>query len=287
MKKNIGWLFILIVFALSWSGANAWGAGNMDNLGKAEARIDKAERSRQEGQANATDPVRDSDPEFAAIYDNLLYGEILPNGSLGKVRSALVIIAGLTASQGWEALPAQLAAALQAGASPVEIREVLYQCSPYVGLPNVEKALLLAKTVFLEKGISLPLEKGETVTEETRLKDGLALQRQIFGAEAIDKMRANAPEAQKELVANYLSAWCFGDFYTRKGLDLKMRELVTFSAIVALGGCDPQAKAHAQANLTVGNTPENLVDALSALLPWIGFPRTLNGLAAVNAVLPQ
>jgi alkylhydroperoxidase/carboxymuconolactone decarboxylase family protein YurZ len=38
-----------------------------------------------------------------------------------------------------------------------------------------------------------------------------------------------------------LSANCFGDYYTRTGLDLKMRALPTFSIIASLGGCEPNS----------------------------------------------
>lgn len=60
-----------------------------------------------------------------------------------------------------------------------------------------------------------------------------------------------------------------------------MRELITFCAISCLGGCEPQAKAHARANLGVGNTRQTLIDALTQCLPFIGFPRTLNALACI------
>lgn len=163
------------------------------------------------------------------------------------------------------------------------MREAIYQCAPYVGLPRVEAALERLNSVLRQAGIGLPLPDQGTVSEQTRLEEGLKTQREIFGAGRIDQMRENAPKGQEEIIANYLTAWCFGDFYTRVGLDLRQRELVTFSAIVALGGCEPQAKAHAAANLAVGNSRQNLVGALALMLPNIGFPRTLNGLAAVNA----
>ena len=63
-------------------------------------------------------------------------------------------------------------------------------------------------------------------------------------------MNASAPADQKH-INDYLSANCFGDYYTRKVLDVKERELITFTAIVTLGGCEPQAKAHAAANISV------------------------------------
>lgn len=64
--------------------------------------------------------------------------------------------------------------------------------------------------VFAEKGIVLPLASGQTVTEESRLLDGIAAQKSIFG-DQIDAMRAAAPENQKN-IQDYLSAYCFGDF---------------------------------------------------------------------------
>ena len=71
-----------------------------------------------------------------------------------------------------------------------------------------------------------------------------------------------------------LSAFCFGDVYTRKGLDLRTREILTFCIISSLGGCESQIKSHVQGNVNVGNTKENLIDALTCCLPYIGFPRT-------------
>ena len=86
------------------------------------------------------------------------------------------------------------------------------------------------------------------------------------------------------MIQDYLSAWCFGDFYTRKVLDLKMRELITFCAICCLGGCEPQAKAHVGANIHVGNTREILIAAVTQCLPFIGFPRTLNAISCIDEV---
>jgi 4-carboxymuconolactone decarboxylase len=56
--------------------------------------------------------------------------------------------------------------------------------------------------------------------------------------------------------------------------------------LVSLGGCDPQVKGHAAANLRVGNDRATLLSVLTHLLPFIGYPRTLNGLAALDAVAP-
>ena len=69
-------------------------------------------------------------------------------------------------------------------------------------------------------------------------------------------------------------------------LDLRQRELITFIAIASLGGCEPQLKAHAAANIAVGNTRQDLLDAVTVALPYIGYPRTLNALGCINEIVP-
>jgi 4-carboxymuconolactone decarboxylase len=54
--------------------------------------------------------------------------------------------------------------------------------------------------------------------------------------------------------------------------------------LVSLGGCDPQIKGHVAANLNVGADRARLIDVVTQLLPFIGYPRTLNGLRAIDEV---
>ncbi|MDO5536418.1 MAG: carboxymuconolactone decarboxylase family protein [Desulfovibrionaceae bacterium] len=238
-----------------------------------------AEMQRLYGQAPV--PFADTDPEFAAVRDRLIYGQIAQRGVLKQDQRQLVTLVCLAALGSESAVARQAQASLAAGVSPEAVREAVYHVTPYIGMVRAETALSAVNGVFREKGIALPLADQGTVTEETRFKDGLALQSGIFGQRILD-MHKNAPEGQKDIVVDYLSAWCFGDTYTRKVLDIQMRELLTFAAIVSLGGCDGQALGHARGNLDVGNSQQMLVDALAQCLPYIGFPRTLNGLAAVN-----
>lgn len=114
---------------------------------------------------------------------------------------------------------------------------------------------------------------------------GTAKQKEAVGGDNVDGMYANAtPDTLR--FQRFLSGNCFGDYYTRAGLDLRQRELLTFAILVGLGGADNQVKGHVAANLNVGNTRAHLLDVLAALVPWVGYPRTLNGLAAVNDGAP-
>lgn len=223
------------------------------------------------------------DPEFTDIARGFLCGDILSRGCLTDRQRALVTLTALTTCQTLDNMAAYTEAALGAGATPEELKETLYQCTPYIGMERVWAALKEVNKAFQAAGIKEPCRKQGTVTEETRLEKGLAVQQEIFGADNINKMRDAAPEELKH-IQDYLSAYCFVDFYTRGTLDLKMRELITFCAICCLGGCEPQAKSHAGANISVGNTREMLIDAVTQCLPFIGFPRTLNAISCINEV---
>jgi 4-carboxymuconolactone decarboxylase len=94
-------------------------------------------------------------------------------------------------------------------------------------------------------------------------------------------MRSSA-SADQAHIQDFLSANCFGDHYTRKGLDLKTRELLTFAMLLSMGGCEPQLKGHIQGNVNVGNGKEVLLATITQLLPYVGYPRTLNAIKCLN-----
>ena len=48
------------------------------------------------------------------------------------------------------------------------------------------------------------------------------------------------------------------------------------------GGCEPQLISHASANIRIGNDKSFLIGVLSTLIPYVGYPRVLNGLNCVN-----
>lgn len=276
--------------SLCWLAASAactlLGASPAFAAQPAADRAAVAEKNMRAFFGDAEPSLAATDPDFAAMRDRLIYGEIAEHGTLSDTQRALVTLVVLTSGQTLEDLKNHVDAALRVGATPVEIKEAMYQCAPYIGFPKTAAALKLVNEVFAARKIPLPVESQSTVTESSRYADGLKVQKSIFG-DVIDKMHQTAPAKQLPILQNYLSAFCFGDVYTRKGLDLKTRELLTFSIISALGGCDSQVRSHVQGNVAVGNSKDTLIDALAQSLPYIGFPRTLNALACVNAVIPE
>jgi 4-carboxymuconolactone decarboxylase len=194
----------------------------------------------------------------------------------------MVQLAALIGCQGLSEYRVMLGAALTAGVTPVEAREIVYQAVPYAGMGKVFDFLHATNDVLTERGVRLPLDGQATSTPATRAEEGRAVQEQIVGADRVAGMYASAAEDELHF-QRFLSANCFGDYLTRAGIGLPLRELLTFALLAALGGCDPQVRGHVAANLHVGNSRLSLIGVLTVLVPFIGYPRTLNALAAINA----
>jgi 4-carboxymuconolactone decarboxylase len=176
-----------------------------------------------------------------------------------------------------------LGADLTVGVTPVKAKDVVVQAVPYVGIAKVFDFLHATNEVLKERGGELPLPGQSTTTPEDRAAKGLEVQKEIVGGDVVDGLYASAPDDERH-IQHYLSANCFGDHLTRTGVDLPTRELLTFAMPVSLGGCEPHAKGHVAANLHVGNDRSRLIDIVTQLLPYIGYPRTLNALRVIDEV---
>ncbi len=248
-------------------------------------RIEKSQETYKQLFGDGVPAAYATDPDFQDILSRFIFGEVFHQGSLDDKMRELTTLVVLTTNQTLPQLKAHVHAALNVGLTPIEIKEAVYQCAPYVGFPKTLNAMTEVNDVFNARNIALPLESQQQVEEETRFDKGLAVQMDIFG-DVISKNRENSPTNQKH-IQDYLSAFCFGDFYTRGGLDLKTRELLTLSIISALGGADHQVKARVQGNLNVGNDKETMITAITHCLPYIGFPRTLNALSCINEIIAE
>jgi len=244
-----------------------------------------ANKNHEELFPNYKSTYKITDPEFIELFDNFAFDEVISYGNLDTKTRMKVILASLIAMQTLSEYKVMLGGALNVGVTPIEVKEIVYQAVPYVGIAKVLDVLIATNEIFNSRGIELPLEGQSTTTSETRFEKGLELSKSVFG-EMIDKMYEATPENQIH-IQKYLSANCFGDYYTRKGLDIKMRELLTFSMILSLGGCEPQLKGHIQGNVSVGNDKTTLLSAITQLLPYIGYPRKLNALNCLNEIIPE
>lgn len=225
-----------------------------------------------------------TDPEFIERFDNFAFDEVVAQtAELDDRIRAIGWLATLLGCQGIDEFRAIVPAALEMGVTPVELKEVVYQAVAYIGIGRAFPFLKATNEILEARDVELQLagQAGTEPTETSRLDGGERAQVDIFGEGMrgfAGKGNPDYPHINKWLVDN-----CFGDWYTRGGLSLKERELATFCFIAAQGGCDPQLRGHAAGNLSVGNSRELLIAIISSNLPFIGYPRTLGALAALDA----
>ena len=161
--------------------------------------------------------------------------------------------------------------------SPIQVKEMVYQATDYLGYGRMLEFLKVTNEVFNKKGIELPLQSQTTTTIENRLEKGIQAQVDIFGE--------HMNEAWKKATVNkWLASNCFGDYYTRTGLDLKQREMITFCFLYGQGDCVPQVMAHIKGNLNLGNDKAFLTNVVLQCVPYMGYPRSLNTLTCINKV---
>jgi 4-carboxymuconolactone decarboxylase len=249
------------------------------------AITEAAHRNYQELFPNHESTLKTTDPELIEIFDTFAFDDVIAQSKLDTKTRVMLVLASMIGSHAISEFKVLADAALNVGVTPVEIREIVYQSVAYVGMGRAFDFVCAANEVLANRGIELPLEGQATTDRATRYERGLEAQKAIFGG-MIDQMYDQSPKDQLH-IQRFLSANCFGDYYTRTGLELRIRELITLSILIALGGADSQVKGHIRGNVDVGNGRDVLLDVVTQLLPWVGYPRTLNALTCLNEIAPE
>jgi 4-carboxymuconolactone decarboxylase len=88
-------------------------------------------------------------------------------------------------------------------------------------------------------------------------------------------------------LANYVLEFIFGDLYSRKGLDIKIKQMITITSLAVLGNAKPQLAYHINCGLNLGLTREEIIDILIHISGYAGFPVALNGIATAKEVFKE
>ncbi len=227
----------------------------------------------------------DPHPEFGRILRSVIFGEVFATGDLDDRTRELITVTALGTLQTLPQLKAHANAALNVGVTPVELQEAMYQLAPMIGFPRALNAIGVVSEVLTARGEQLPLPPQGTVTEADRHERGLAIQRELYGDEIADAL-AGLPGGFAEAVPAFLTDFTFGDFWTRGGLDVPMRELLALVTYAGLG-LDRQLRPHVRGCVQAGHTVETVLAALVQAFPYIGFPAALNAIRIVQEYLEE
>lgn len=223
-----------------------------------------------------------TDPEFAERFEYFAFTEV-PNDESARLDEKtrfMAILAALIGCGGTDAYREMLPKALENGITPIMAKEIVYQATDYLGYGRMLPFLKCTNEIFKERNISQPLSCQATATLENRLSKGTEAQAEIFGEHMKEAWKSGH-------INRWLAENCFGDYYTRQGLTLSERELITFCFLAAQGGCEPRLIAHSKGNMNMGNDREFLIRVISQCLPYIGYPRSLNAISCVENAAKQ
>ncbi|GAA5819846.1 MAG: carboxymuconolactone decarboxylase family protein [Methanobrevibacter sp. CfCl-M3] len=108
----------------------------------------------------------------------------------------------------------------------------------------------------------------------------------ITNKETIEKMFDDLGDIAPDL-GKFIVEFPYSEIYTRDGLDLKTRELITVATLTALGTAPTQLEHHINAALNVNNSPKEIVEAIIQMSAYAGFPAAINGITAAKKVFKE
>ena len=270
MKKVIGIIALVLAGSLS---ATAQTTDNMD-------RIEVCKQNYRTLFGGEALTGQGTDPEMMDILQKFIFGEVFQTGELTLKQREMITCITLATMHTLPQLKAHAGAALNVGVTPEELREVMYLTAPFIGFPKMLNAVATVNEVFKERGISLPLEKQGTVTEETRHETGKAIQDKLYPG-GIASVMEGVPGNMGKDVEQFLTDYFFGDIYSRGALDLPTRELLGYCVLTTLEA-ESQLHSHYHGNVNAGNSPETLTAAVIQCLPYIGFPAAIKALRIIK-----
>ena len=126
-------------------------------------------------------------------------------------------------------------------------------------------------------------DKKETIDD--LFDRGLALRREVLGAEYVDKSLQSANDFMMAF-QRITTEWCWGYAWTRPGLDRKTRSLLNLAMLTALNR-SPEIKLHVRGALNNGVTVDEIKEVLIHATIYCGIPAGLDAFKVANEVLKE
>jgi len=120
-------------------------------------------------------------------------------------------------------------------------------------------------------------------SESKHFKEGLAVRREVLGAEYVDSSIAKADDFMTAF-QNITTEWCWGYAWTRPGLDRKTRSMLNLAMLTALKAPN-EIKLHVKGALTNGVTVDEIKEILLHATVYSGIPAGLEAFKAAHEVL--
>jgi 4-carboxymuconolactone decarboxylase len=124
------------------------------------------------------------------------------------------------------------------------------------------------------------------VTEtDGRLARGLATRREVLGDEHVDRSLSGATEFTA-IAQDFVTEYCWGDVWTRPGLDRRTRSLINLGMLTALNRMH-EFRVHVRGAINNGCTMDEIRETLLQAIVYCGAPAGLESFREAQAVLDE
>jgi 4-carboxymuconolactone decarboxylase len=249
------------------------------------AVTETARRNHDELFPDRISTLAQTDPELIECFDNLAFDDVLRQSTLDTRTRLMVQLAALIGGQALSEYRVALGAALTAGVTPVEVREIVYQAIPYGGMGKVFDFIHATNDVLTERGIQLPLDGQSTTTPVTRAEKGRAVREQITGQTGRSRCTRRQPRTRCASSGS-CPPTASATTTPAAGSTCRCASCSPSRCWLLSAGATPRSRATWRPTSTSATAWHALISVTTVLLPFIGYPRTLNAIAAVNEVAP-
>ncbi|RZL77395.1 MAG: cupin domain-containing protein [Sphingomonas sp.] len=201
-------------------------------------------------------------PTLAGYTDRVLFGDVWVRPELAPRDRSIITLSVLMATGKTAQMTSHLGRGLDNGIKPSEVAGMVTQLAFYTGWPNAVSALNEVEKVFAARHVDLQLLAA--IPPATTPLPG------SDGARAATVQKTLAPIAPK--LAQLTNDVVFADLWRRTDLSPRDRSLVTIAALAANGDGD-QLAFHVQRGLENGLTQAQVVEALTHLAFYAGWPK--------------
>lgn len=225
--------------------------------------------------------VGDLAPDLVRAMVEFAYGDVLSRPELDVKSRQIATVAALAGlGNASSQLRFHIGASLNAGVGPEEIVEVMYLTAVFAGFPAALNGLFAAREAFANKGVALAARQSASAdTQERRRRGQAALQATSgqAGVDVLESLRDLAPD-----MPGFLLEFSYGDVIARQTLAPRHKEIAMIAVCAARGTMRPQLVVHLKAGLAVGLTRTEIVEVLTQMAVYAGFPAALNALDAAR-----
>lgn len=122
-------------------------------------------------------------------------------------------------------------------------------------------------------------------TDQERMAQGLEVRKQVLGAEGVERTMSAVDDYTREW-QDYVNRACWGETWTRTGIDKKTRSLVTLALLAALGKTT-ELQSHTRGAFNNGATVDEIKDVFMHVAVYCGVPIAFDAFRSTQPVVKE